>query len=204
MGKDDKDKKKSNSERREEKRESFADRQSKQKRKNTLIGIGVLAVIATIVGYAAFHFVDKSSTTQEFGRLGDAHEHASLLLRIHGDKFDFSRPDFQVKSPFIHFEGQDGDTIHRHATGVPIGFLFESIKMQLTDECVIFPDKKPEHTFCTNDDYSLKFYINHEKVSDIADYVLNEDDRILISYGNQNQTEIDDQLRELDDQVIKK
>jgi len=199
-----KNKDKKEREGREERRERFADKQSRQKRKNMAIGLAVLATVATIVGYATLHFIDTSTTTQEFGRLGDAHEHASLLMRIHGDKFDFSRPDYQVKSPFIHFEGQDGETIHRHATNVPLGFLFESIRMGLTDECVIFPDRTPAHTFCTDSDYSLKFYVNHEKVDSIADYVLNEDDRVLISYGNQNQTEIEDQLRELDAQVIRR
>ncbi|CAE6498975.1 MAG: protein-disulfide isomerase [Candidatus Nitrosotenuis sp.] len=199
MGKNNKEKKEAN-----EKRESFADRQTKQKRKNMLIGIGVLIVVAAIVGYASLHFIEKSATTQGFGKLGDDHQHASILVRIHGDKFDFSRPDFQVKNAFIHFEGQDGDTIHRHATGVPLGFLFETIKVGLSDECFVFPDRKPEHTFCTDEDYSLKFYVNHKKVDSITDYVIQEDDRILISYGNQSQEEIDDQLRELDAQVIRR
>ncbi|MEW6043593.1 MAG: protein-disulfide isomerase [Thermoproteota archaeon] len=203
MGNNDKDSKK------EERRESFADRQSRQKRKNMLIGLGVLAVIAAIVAYASWTFIEKSATDPlrgppDAGRLNDEHEHASILVRIHGDKFDFSLPPYQVKSPYIHFEGEDGNTIHRHASNVPLGFLFESIQIGLTDECFIFPDQTPQHTFCTDENYSLKFYVNHEKVDSIVDYVIEEDDRILISYGNQNQTQIDEQLRELDSQMILK
>jgi hypothetical protein len=206
MGNNDKNVKKNKV---DEKRESFVDRQSRQKRKNMLIGIGVLAVIVVIVGYAAWTFIEKSSTDPlsgppGAGPLNDEHEHAGILVRIHGDKFDFALPAYQVKSPYIHFEGQDGNTIHRHASNVPLGFLFSSIKIDVSDDCFIFPDRTPEHTFCTNEDYSLKFYVNHQKVSGIADYVINEDDRILISYGNQNQTQIDDQLRELDSQMILK
>ncbi|MEM2785965.1 MAG: protein-disulfide isomerase [Candidatus Nitrosotenuis sp.] len=201
MGNNDKNSKK------EERRESFADRQSRQKRKNMLIGLGVLAVIAAIVAYASWTFVEKSATDPlrgppGAGRLNDEHEHASILVRIHGDKFDFSLPPYQVKSPYIHFEGEDGNTIHRHASNVPLGFLFDSIQIGLTDECFIFPDKTPQHTFCTDETYSLKFYVNHEKVSSIVNYVIEDNDRILISYGNQNQTEIDEQLRELDSQMI--
>ncbi len=193
----------------EEKRESFVDKQSRQKRKNTLIGIGVLAVIVAIIAFASWTFVERSSTNplngpSGAGKLGDEHEHAGILVLIHGDKFDFSLPPYQVKSPYIHFEGGDGITIHRHASGVKLGFLFDNIMMGLTDDCFIFPDKTPIHTFCTDDKYSLKFYINHEKVDGIRDYVIEEDDKILISYGNQNQTQIDDQLRELDAQAIHK
>jgi hypothetical protein len=192
---------------REERRESFANRQSRQKRKNMLIGLGVLAVIASIVAYASWTFIEKSASDPlrgppGAGMLNDEHEHASILVRIHGDKFDFSLPPYQVKSPYIHFEGEDGNTIHRHASNVPLGFLFNSIKIGFTDECFIFPDQTPQYTFCTDEKYSLKFYVNHEKVDSIVDYVIKEGDRILISYGNQNQTQIDEQLRELDSQMI--
>ncbi|HEX9846616.1 MAG TPA: protein-disulfide isomerase [Candidatus Nitrosotenuis sp.] len=200
MGSGEKDSKK-------ERRESFLDKQTREKRRNMMIGLGVLAVVVIIVGFASWTFIERS----EFdpmggpagaGPLGDEHEHASMLVRIHGDKFDFALPAYQVKSPYIHFEGGDGNTVHRHASGVPLGFLFNSLKVGLNDECFIFPDKTPEHTFCTDENYSLKFYVNHENVNSILDYVLDEDDRVLISYGNQNQTQIDTQLRELDNQII--
>ena len=42
------------------------------------------------------------------GKLGDEHEHASLLVRIFSDKFDFSSPQYQIKSSWIHFEDSDG------------------------------------------------------------------------------------------------
>ncbi len=205
MGKDENNKKKE----REERRESFLDRQTRQKRKNMAIGIAILVGIASIVGYASYHFVTKTASSPlnlppEVGTLGDEHEHASMLVRIFGDKFDFSAPAYQVKTPYIHFEGGDGNTVHRHASGVPLEFLFDSLKIELTDECFVFPDKTPEHTFCTNEDYSLKFYVNHQKVDSIQNHVLEEDDRILISFGNENQTQIDEQLRELDAQLIQR
>lgn len=193
----------------EERRESFVDRQSRQKRKNMLIGIAVLAGIVAIIAFASFHFITKTQSSplnapEGAGKLGDEHEHASLLVRIFGDKFDFSQQIYQVKSPYVHFEGEDGNTIHRHASNIKLGYLFDTIKVGLTDECFTFPDKKPEHTFCANEDYTLKFFVNHQKVDSVRDYVINEDDRILISYGNENQTAIDAQLLELDGQLIKK
>ena len=49
-----------------------------------------------------------------------------MLVKIFGDKFDFATPNYQVKTSWIHFENQDGDTIHRHSTGVELEFLFNS------------------------------------------------------------------------------
>ena len=70
----------------------------------------------------------------------------------------------------------------------------------VNDECFAFPDGRE---FCTNEDYSLKYYINHKSVDSIYDYVLVDDDRILISFGPETPEEIEVQLIELDSQIIK-
>ena len=190
---------------REEKRESFAAKRSSEKRSTNLKAIGVLAIIAVIGGYAAFQFVTMEGNAMgepnNAGRLGDEHEHASLLVKIFGDNFDFGTPNYQIKTSWIHFEDQDGKTIHRHSTGVELEYLFNSLNIGLSDRCFIFPDGRQ---FCTNDDYSLKYFINHDEVDDIRKYVIAEDDRILISYGNESQEDIDKQLAELDAQMINK
>jgi hypothetical protein len=188
---------------REEERESFATKRSKEKRKHTLIAIGIMAGVAAIVGVSAYNFANLSATAPGAppgaGVLGDEHVHSSMLVKIFGDTFDFSQPAYQVKSSWIHFEAQDGTTVHRHSTGVTLGYLFETLGITLTDACYNFPDGRE---FCTNDDYSLKFYVNHMPVSSLTDYVFKDQDRILISYGNENQTQIDTQLAQLDAQPI--
>jgi len=166
--------------------------------------IGLFGIIVAAVGYSAYNFATLQTNAAldappSAGTLGDDHVHASILVRIFGDKFNFSLPAYQIKSSWIHFEGQDGDTIHRHSTGMQLGYLFETLGIILNDECYIFPDGRE---FCTNEDYSLKFYINHKQVPSITNYVINEDDRILISYGNETPEQIEKQLVELDSQQI--
>ena len=207
---------------REERREEREDKVAKQvkvKRKNNLKAVGILALIAVIVGYAGYEFMNMDSSTPggppNAGKLGDEHEHASVLVRIFGDKFDFAVPSYQIKNSWIHFEDSDGTTIHRHSSGVTLGYLFDSLNIivgwesrgytdllrpsETLDPCFIFPDGRQ---FCTNEDYSLKYYINHELVKGIYDYVLEEGDRILITYGGETPEQIEEQLRELDSQVI--
>ena len=141
----------------------------------------------------------KVTVSDRSGQLGSTHEHASLLVKIFGDKFDFSKPDYQIKSPRIHFEGQDGNTIHMHSTEIPLSYLFDSIGIGLDDQCYIFTD---DRKFCTNNDYFLTFYINGEQVDSILDHVISQGDRILISYGPENISEINEQLAELELQEI--
>jgi len=188
---------------REQKRENYAAKRSAEKKKHTAIAIGVLAVIGVIVGYSAYSFATMQASApggpEGAGPLGSDHAHAGVLVRIFGDKFDFSLPAYQIKSSWIHFEGQDGTTIHKHATGVTLGYLFETLGIGLTDQCYTFPDGRE---FCSNEDYSLKFYINGQQVDDIRDYEIMEDDRILISYGAETQEEIESQLIELENQEL--
>ena len=189
---------------RREKREDYAAKISKSKRKNSLMAAGILALIAIIVGYAGFVFVTSDTNAPGAppgaGKLGDEHIHASILVRIFGDKFDFSVPTYQIKSSWIHFEESDGTTVHRHSSGVELGYLFDTINIGIDNKCYIFPDGRQ---FCTNEDYSLKYYINHQRVNDVYDYVFEDGDRILITYGSETPEQIEMQLRELDSQIIK-
>ena len=190
---------------REQKRENYAANYKAEKRKHTLIAIAVLTVIAVIVGYSIFLFANMTETApggpENAGALGSDHAHAAIIVNIFGDEFDFSAPAYQIKSSWIHFEGRDGSTIHKHATGVTLQFLFDSLLLGVDDQCFVFQDGR---SFCTNEDYNLKFFINGEQVSDIRDYEVMEADRILILYGGQTSEEIQAILLKLDNQELVK
>ena len=193
-------------EERQERREDFAAKRTQAKRKTSLMAIGILALIAVIVGYASYVFVTMDSTVPGApvgaGKLGDEHVHSSLLVKIFGDRFDFSVPTYQIKSSWIHFEESDGTTIHRHASGVTLGYLFDSLNIGIDNQCYIFPPSDGRK-FCTNEDYSIKYFINHKPVAEINDYVFEDGDRILITYGNETPEKVEEYLVELDSQVIK-
>ena len=141
---------------REEKRESFSAKRTAQKRSTSLKALGILAAIGVIAAYSSYEFItmggDVPGAPENAGKLGDEHIHSSILVRIFGDKFDFSLPNYQIKSSWIHFENQDGDTVHRHASGVELEFLFNSLGIGLDEDCFEFPDGRQ---FCTNEDLSL-------------------------------------------------
>ena len=192
-------------EERQERREDVVAKRSKEKRKTMLIALGILALIAVIAGYASYVFITMDAgivpgAPPGAGKLGDEHVHSSLLVRIFGDKFEFGVPSYQIKSSWIHFEDSDGTTIHRHSTGVTLGYLFDSINIGIDKQCFVFPDGRQ---FCTNEDYSLKYFINHKRVNDINDYIFEDGDRILISFGPETPEEIEGQLIELDSQIIR-
>ena len=187
---------------REQKRESYASQRTAERRKYALITIGVLAVIGLIVAYAAFMFIQMPGTAPggppDAGAIGSAHDHTAILVEIFGDRFDFSLPSYQLKSSWIHFEGNDGSTIHKHATGVKMGYLFDTLGINVDDECFEFQNTRK---FCTDEEYKLIFVINGEEVDDIREHEPMENDRILISYGA-TQEELDSQMLRLENQII--
>ena len=190
---------------REQKRENYAASYKAEKTKHTLIAIAVFAVIAVIVGYSVFVFLNMTVTApggpENAGAMGSDHSHAAIIVNIFGDEFDFSAPAYQIKSSWIHFEGRDGSTIHKHATGVTLQFLFDSLLLGLDDQCFVFQDGR---SFCTNDDYDLKLFINGEQESDIRDYEVMESDSILVLYGSQTSEEIRSILLKLEGQELVK
>ena len=124
---------------------------------------------------------------------GSAHEHASLLVKIHDDPFDFTQEQFQLQSPFIHLENDNGYVIHRHSQGITLENLFQTLNLGISKDCFVFDDGTE---FCSNEDYMLKFYINERQVDDLRDYQILNGDYILISYGLETQEEIKKQFKE--------
>src|SRR5574342_1439115 len=173
---------KKSKEERAEKREKYSDKMTREKLRFKLIAGGVIAGVIIVLAFTGYTFYQNTFAGKQnapgappgAGKLGDEHEHAAMNVIIHSDKFDFTSPAYQVKSPYIHFESGNGETVHRHASNVTMGYLFDTLKIKLTDDCYVFPDSRQ---FCTNSDYSLKFFVNHEQVPSIRNYVLHQGDR---------------------------
>ncbi len=175
---------------------------SRKKRNRRLMMIipavaALIAVAAYSISIYSSHVTPKNSA---YGVLGSAHVHAAFAVKLNGTKLDFSDNKYQVKSRFMHVENGDGDTLHRHATGVPIAEFFKSIKMNVTDSCFTNDNGTK---YCGNGKENLEFYVNGNKTKSIADYVFNDDDRILIVYGD-SPIQVKQDLDQLQQSPIKK
>jgi hypothetical protein len=172
-----------------------------------ILVIGVVFVIFT-AGFFSYYFInqddidsrliqnslkidpEKQSVNQfGVGEYGSEHAHAAIAVFVDGVKLDFSLPQFQLSSKYIHFENHNSYLIHSHATNVPLEMLFASFGMKVTSDCIILNydefSKIQSGSFCTGKEKSLMIYVNGEKhYSDISQYVLEHNDRILISFGD--------------------
>ena len=164
----------------------------------------IIPAVVALIAVAAYSLSVYSShitpTNKAYGVLGSAHVHAAFAVKLNGTKLDFSDNKYQVKSRFMHVENGDGNTLHRHATGVPIAEFFKSIKMNVTDSCFTNDNGTK---YCNNGKENLEFFVNGNKTKSIADYVFNDDDRILIVYGD-SPIQVKQDLDQLQQSPIKK
>ena len=151
-----------------------------------VVGIAALAIVLAI-------FFPSENVAAKYGALGSAHEHAALLINLNGTNLDLALETYNGTL--------DGTTIHKHSSNVPISEFLKSIRMDASNGCFITDSNQ---RFCDNDQYKLKFYVNGNQTKDIMSYVINDDDRILITYGKENTTEINRQLQELNNLPINK
>ncbi|MEK7535936.1 MAG: protein-disulfide isomerase [Patescibacteria group bacterium] len=121
------------------------------------------------------------------GLAGSEHSHMSILVMINGEPVDFSQARYQLQSDLVHFEDGDGVYIHKHATGITLSYLFETLKIKLTDDCITL-DSGLE--YCSDGKASLKTYLNRELFVDWDKYELRDGDKILIDYGTSTEFDI--------------
>ncbi len=156
--------------------------ESKPKSRGLSIAILLFAIFS--VGIFSYYFINQSDIDEQIiqnmdpqeilanqyniGEFGSDHAHAAIVVIIDEKQVNFGLPQFQLSSKYIHFENNNPYQIHKHATGVPLEMLFVSFGMK--DNCI-------SNEACT-------VYLNGERYNfDILQYEIKQNDRILISFG---------------------
>lgn len=124
------------------------------------------------------------------GALRSTHQHTDVKVYINRQAIDFSQKKYQLAARFIHFEDGIGDVVHTHATGMTMLHLFKSLGMDFSHECIVYE----KQSYCNNGDKTLKFYVNKQLNNEFANYIIKDLDKILVSYGSENDSELQKQL----------
>jgi hypothetical protein len=141
-----------------------------------------------------------TSVIPVYGEVLEKQADAVVLVKIFGDEFTFEHPNYQMKNPHIFFADGDGNSIHRYHEDATMELLFNSMNIGIDHQCYVFPDGK---AFCTTDEYSMKYFLNGKLVSDIRDHIVQNNDRILITFGGETDKQIQEYLSRLNSIEIK-
>ena|SRR3989338_1156072 len=144
-----------------------------------------------------------SNEKNSFGPLRSAHNHADIKVYILGGTIDFRLLQYQLRDDLTHFENGDGDVVHTHATGITLGYIFKTLSMELTEECIKTNMGKK---YCNDDNAMLKVFVKSrnsdwESISYAADYVIQDLDKILVTYGTESEEEIKEQMESVTDKA---
>lgn len=145
----------------------------------------------------------------KMGILSSQHIHADWKVYINGEQLEFFDKSHmermrnnQPVSSFIHVDSgapppeKTGDILHMHATGIPLWVFFNSVGMDFNKDCVTLENKEK---FCNNINKKLKFFVNGKQNNEFENYVFNDLDKILISYGDESEEEIKNKLASITD-----
>jgi hypothetical protein len=180
-----------------------AEPEIESKSKGRALAIFGIAFILVAAGVFSYYFLNQSEIDSQIidntkfktleenmvdhygvGQFGSDHAHAAIVVFVNGDMIDFSHPQFQIQSKYIHFENDNPYLIHKHATNVPLNMLFASFGMKITSDCIELDYQVDVIPYCIDRNHSMKFLVNGKSYSDINLYEIRHNDRILISFGD--------------------
>jgi len=146
--------------------------------------------------FFALFLLGCDADKNNFGPYGSTHIHADFKVYILGDALNFNSAKYQVMDDLTHVENNDGDVLHVHATGINLGYFFESLGFELTKDCF---KMDTGNNYCKTGDAELKVFVKGknlewEQLYYPADYVLQDLDKILVTYGTENDEEIRKQM----------
>lgn len=187
-----------------------------------LLGLFVAATVA--LGVVALFFRDDSTTINLQSNIVTCdpsdpkctlrkavHEHANFALFIRGQKFDFNSPDYIGEegaefSEVAHIHRPRYSVVHVHMSGTSWNEFLKSIRFDLIDPTVVGVEAKdtclavPGGTkYCTTDTEKLTFIVNGVKVDGISTSLITDLDRVLISYGNEDDAALMQQYEQTGD-----
>lgn len=134
------------------------------------------------------------------------HLHANFALVIRSQPFNFNQDQFlsvegNDRSAFAHLHAPRFDVVHVHRTGTVWDEFLKSIGLELTDPtalgvtadktCLKLPDGQK---LCNGGSESFKFYVNGVKVEGLAEVSIGDLDRVLISFGTEDEATVQQQL----------
>lgn len=188
-------------EKKQRKRESEGRRRASKQakvRSKRIRRVAIFGLLIALVAGGSFFIISIILSGPGIGPLNSAHDHADFIVYINGEPIDFSQDNFQLRSNYIHLEGNDGDVTHIHATNAKLGFFLQTVGMRLTSTSIT---STAGQLYENGAGRELKVYANGDRIDDPANYVLQGLDKILVAYGSENDEEIKNLLETIPDKA---
>ncbi|RJR15066.1 hypothetical protein C4579_03295 [Candidatus Microgenomates bacterium] len=118
---------------------------------------------------------------------------AQFLIFTNGQLRDFSASMYLNQSSAVYLEGDNATMINVNQSGITWDDFFKTLPFLVSADCLVTGTGQQ---FCSNQQSSLKFYLNGQPVSDLLTREMQPNDELLISYGARNDPTINVQLEQ--------
>jgi len=122
---------------------------------------------------------------------------ASFAIFTNGTFRVFTATMYHNLSPDVFIEANNPHLIQIKKDGLTWNDFFSTLPLKLTRDCLTTGTGQ---TFCSGSKDTLKFYINATRYEDALNNKINQSDKLLITYGNETEEQIQKQLDKLNSQ----
>jgi hypothetical protein len=150
-------------------------------------------VLVTIAG-ASYYLYQKHNPFTYYE--DEVHVHADFLIYVNDKKLDLTDVKYQSSAEQIlhknvHLHDDEDNVVHRHAEGITFAEFLSSVGFTLTNDCLTIDTGE---AFCDSEETVLTLYVNKEPFTDIATYISQEEDQVLLYYGTKDNPSLNQYL----------
>ena len=170
-------------------------RKQGRQRSKQLKKIRNYAILGLVVFGIGYMFYGIFSAPQ-IGPIGSTHQHIDLLIHVDGQIIDLNQTQYAHQSNYAHLHQNETDVIHLHAINIPLNWFMDSLNIPITDSSLTLDGQ----TYNEDELNKLHIIINGEEIDDI-EYVLQDEDKLLVLYGPENEEEIEEIIELIPDRA---
>jgi len=119
---------------------------------------------------------------------------ASFAIYTNGTFRIFTDSRYHNLSEDVFIELPNSNTVHVKKSNITWGDFFKTLPMSLTQDCLTTGTKQ---TFCTNETYSLQFFINGSRNQSALSEIIQPNDKLLITYEKEDSILIPSQIQSI-------
>lgn len=119
---------------------------------------------------------------------------ASFAIYTNGTFRIFTASMYHNLSEDVFIEAANPNIINVKKSNISWRDFFATLPLELDETCLTTGTKQ---VFCSNEQYSLQFYLNEDKNQSALDQIINPGDKLLVTYDKENSSAITQQLQSI-------
>lgn len=133
----------------------------------------------------------------------ETHDHADFAVYVRGQRLDFNQPEFLSSegkdlSKNVHIHAPRTNVVHIHREQTTWDEFLTSLGMGVDDSCLTI---RGGEKLCNAGSEALKFFVNGVQIDSLQFQDLADLDRVLISFGSDDDATIGKQLDSVTDEA---